>query len=67
MYKFLSVKQVAALLAVSFNAVRRLIDRGELSAHKIGGNYRIAPNDVDEMLRKTKVTIKEDKRDEILQ
>lgn len=39
----LTTADVAALLQVSTKTVRRLIDRGELGAIRIGRNVRITP------------------------
>lgn len=44
--QLLSLNLVAARLALSVRSVRRLIDRGELPAHKIGGQIRVAEDDL---------------------
>jgi len=39
--KFVTVDEAATELGVSGRSVRRLIDRGEMPALKVGGTYRI--------------------------
>lgn len=46
----LSIQGVAAFLNLSTKTVRRLIDRGELSAFKLGSQWRIHPRDLDDFL-----------------
>ena len=50
---FLTISEVAERLRMSFQSVSRAIQRGDLSAHKIGGQYRIADEAVEAMLSKT--------------
>lgn len=42
---FLTLRQVADILAVSDKTVRRLIDRGDLPRHKVGRQIRISERD----------------------
>jgi excisionase family DNA binding protein len=42
----LSVRAVAELLGVSTKTVRRLIGRGDLAAHRIGGSLRVSEADL---------------------
>ena len=49
----LTVKEVAALLKISYFAVLALIKRGRLKASKISKTYRIAPADLAEFLQRT--------------
>ena len=42
----LAVKEVARRLGISAKTVRRIIDRGELPAHRIGRLVRIADTDL---------------------
>jgi len=42
----LSVSAVAELLGVSTKTVRRLIGRGELKVHRIGGSVRVSEEDL---------------------
>lgn len=44
--QLLSLNLVAARLTLSVRSVRRLIDRGEFPAHKIGGQIRVAEEDL---------------------
>ena len=41
-----SIKQIAAVLGISQRTVRRLIDRGELHAHRVGRSRRISDGDL---------------------
>ena len=43
--RFLTLQQVADILAVSDKTVRRLIDRGDLPRHKVGRQVRISERD----------------------
>jgi excisionase family DNA binding protein len=64
MCEFLTVKYVAKKLGVSFGSVRRAIDRGDLAAYRIGGQYRITPAAFEDMLKRTLVKNNmEDKQD----
>lgn len=45
--RYLTVNECAALLAVDHKTVRRLIDRGELPALRVGRVLRIDPADLD--------------------
>ncbi len=44
--RFYSIKKVAAALDVSEKTVRRMIARGELRAHRVGRQLRIAESDL---------------------
>lgn len=48
--KFYTVDDVAGLLSISTRTVRRLIDRKELVAHKLGRAVRIAESDLNAFL-----------------
>lgn len=55
-----SVKQVADRLAVSAAVVYRLIDSGQLEAHRIGlkrGTLRISEQQIEAYLEKSKVNL----------
>jgi excisionase family DNA binding protein len=43
---FYTVKQIATRWQCSEKTVRRLIDRGELIAHRLGGRHRISEADL---------------------
>ncbi|MCI2105473.1 MAG: helix-turn-helix domain-containing protein [Intestinimonas sp.] len=46
MTKLLTVKEVAELLQTSKPQVRKMIQEGELSAIKVGREYRIPPESI---------------------
>lgn len=52
----LSVAEVAQRLGVSEQTVLRLITAGDLAAHKVGKQYRIAPDDLAAYLDRARVT-----------
>ena len=47
----LTIRQTAATCQVSEKTTRRWIERGELVAHRLGRQWRIAPNDLDMFLK----------------
>ena len=49
--RLLTVNEVADLLRVSRMTVYRLIKEGSLKALRVGRNYRLREDDVDEYLR----------------
>ena len=49
-----SVEQVAAILGVSTKTVRRLIGRGDLLPHRIGGSVRVSDADLRSYLASTR-------------
>ncbi len=51
MNRLLSVKEVAALLQTSRVQVRRMIQSGELAALKVGREYRIPLEALQEFIR----------------
>ncbi len=57
---FLTVAEVAELLRVSNMTVYRLIKSGQLSAIRVGKNYRIRRADVDKYLTDRAVRIEDD-------
>ena len=48
---FHAIPTLATRFGVSERSVRRLINRGELAAHKIGGQIRISEHDVQSFLK----------------
>ena len=48
--RFLSIKEVAAFFRVSEKTVRRWIAAGQLVAHKLGRQWRIAPDEIERFL-----------------
>lgn len=51
----LTIAQTAELLQVSDKTIRRHIAQGSLIAHRIGAQWRLAPRDVADYLRDTRV------------
>ena len=49
--RLLTIKEVAEYLRVDPKTVRRLIEDGELAAHKIGRQWRISESDLKKYLR----------------
>jgi len=49
--RLLTVEEVAKRLSVALRTVRRLIDRGELPAHRIGRMVRISEDDLERYIR----------------
>jgi excisionase family DNA binding protein len=48
----LTVEEVADILRVSTQTVRRLIDDGELKALRVRGQWRVRREDLDEYIRR---------------
>lgn len=48
--RLLTFKECKQYLQISDNSMRNLIERGEITAHKICGKYLIKADDVDEFL-----------------
>src|SRR5574340_1086790 len=55
MEPLLTTEEVAEFLRVDIVTVRRLINRGELSAYRIGNEYRFTRTDLEEYLQKQRV------------
>jgi excisionase family DNA binding protein len=49
--QLLTVEEVARRLAVATRTVRRLIDRGELIAHRMGRVVRVSEDDLEQFIR----------------
>jgi excisionase family DNA binding protein len=49
----LTIKEVANRLKVSIKTVRRLIDAGELVAHRVGRGIRVSETDLENYINKT--------------
>ena len=49
--RLLSLHEVADTLGVSTRTVRRFIEAGDLVAHRIGGQLRVSPSDLDTFLK----------------
>jgi excisionase family DNA binding protein len=48
----LTLQDVAVFLQVSTRTVRRLVDRGELTAFRIGRSVRVRPEDLRRLIEK---------------
>jgi excisionase family DNA binding protein len=56
--RFLSVAEVAMRLGVSGKTVRRMIQRGDLRAHRIGRLVRVSESSIADTFGKTKVIVR---------
>jgi excisionase family DNA binding protein len=45
-----SIREIAEFFGVSEKTVRRWIETGQLGAHRLGGQWRIAPEEVERFL-----------------
>jgi len=54
--RLLTVAEVASVMRVSRMTVYRLIRRGQLKAIRVGRNYRVRENDLDEYLESQAVS-----------
>ena len=50
----LTPSKVAKYLSINYRKVLELIIMGELTAYKIGGQYRITPEDLEQYLKASK-------------
>ena len=53
--KFMTSKEVAKLLQVSYSTVRRLIYDGELKGYKIRSSLRFSYTDIEEYLENSRI------------
>ena len=51
MSKYLTIYDAADVLEMNHYTVRRMIQRGDLKAYKIGRSIRIKPEDIEKALR----------------
>lgn len=56
MERLLTTDEVAEYLRVDVVTIRRLISRGELTAYRIGSEYRFTPSDLDYYLQRQRVS-----------
>ena len=49
-------EEIAELLHVDPVTIRRLVTKGELSAYRIGADYRFAPSDLQDYLQRQRIT-----------
>jgi excisionase family DNA binding protein len=58
MEHLLTTEEVAEYLRVDVVTIRRLINRSELSAYRVGGEYRFAESDLENYLQRQRVGVK---------
>src|SRR6266487_1227054 len=56
MEHFMTSEEIAELLHVDPVTIRRLVNKGELSAYRIGADYRFAPSDLQDYLQRQHTT-----------
>lgn len=56
MEQFMTSEEIAEMLHVDPVTIRRLVNKGELSAYRIGADYRFAPSDLRDYLQRQRVT-----------
>jgi excisionase family DNA binding protein len=55
MEHLMTTEEVAEILHVDPATIRRLINRGDLAAYRIGADYRFAPSDLEGYLRRQRI------------
>ncbi len=55
MEHFMTTEEIAELLHVDPVTIRRLVSKGELSAYRIGADYRFAPSDLQDYLQRQQI------------
>src|SRR5690348_6994673 len=55
MEHFMTSEEIAELLHVDPVTIRRLVNKGELSAYRIGSDYRFAPSDLTDYLQRQRI------------
>src|SRR5712692_6557200 len=55
MEHFLTSEEIAELLHVDPVTIRRLVNKGDLSAYRIGADYRFAPSDLQDYLQRQRI------------
>lgn len=58
MTQFIAVKDVAKILHVSKDTVRRIVHEGSLNAYKIGSQLKFTAEDVEVYLENSKTNLK---------
>jgi excisionase family DNA binding protein len=56
MEHFMTSEEIAELLHVDPVTIRRLVNKGELSAYRIGADYRFAPTDLQDYLQRQRIS-----------
>ncbi len=55
MEHFMTSEEIAELLHVDPVTIRRLVNKGELAAYRIGADYRFAPSDLQDYLQRQRI------------
>ena len=55
MEQFMTSEEIAQLLHVDPVTIRRLVNKGDLSAYRIGADYRFAPSDLQDYLQRQRI------------
>src|SRR5260221_1569959 len=58
MEHFMTSEEIAELLHVDPVTIRRLVNKGELSAYRIGADYRFAPSDLQDYLQRQRISVR---------
>ena len=58
--RLLTTEDVAEFLRVDVVTVRRLVTKGDLTAYRIGGEFRFMRSDVEDFVRQQRVVVKEE-------
>jgi len=56
MEHFMTSEEIAEMLHVDPVTIRRLVNKGDLSAYRIGADYRYAPSDLQDYLKRQRVS-----------
>jgi excisionase family DNA binding protein len=65
MEHFMTSEEIAELLHVDPVTIRRLVSKGELSAYRIGADYRFAPSDLQNYLQRQRISARAQDRSDI--
>jgi excisionase family DNA binding protein len=60
---FMTSEEIADLLHVDPVTIRRLVNKGELSAYRIGADYRFAPSDLQDYLQRQHIPARAQSRE----
>ncbi len=67
MEQLMTSEEVAELLHVDPVTIRRLVNKGELAAYRIGADYRFAPSDVESYLQRQRISARTGERQDTKQ
>ncbi len=67
MEQLMTSEEVAELLQVDPVTIRRLVNKGELAAYRIGADYRFAPSDVESYLQRQRISARTGERQDTKQ